>query len=278
MEKKIQPEPTPDELTAFALRLNADGEVTASKKQAWDLVAAYEVMRGMVNTGSSIDEKAIKELQGIITDNAPHLNRSQKGKYSYTRGKIIANIPWEIKPFSDGDQIDSRMQALTRRLNGYLKFKPEDPTQTYRVIDHAAHAMIDLVDIHPFSDGNGRTSRLLADAILQAGGLYPMPRWVNSSIQDRNEGRLDFFRMIEQARVGYYPLLLRFMVQQQRDALESELSLIQTNPLTLSEAQKAEYWEDRIEAYEALSGYQANLNSIIHRNPPTALPAKTGTK
>lgn len=277
MEKLTLQQPTLEELAAFAEQLNANGEVTVAKRQAWDLVTAYDVMHGMLNSGASIDEKAIKELQGIITDNTPHISRSQKGRFSYSSEKTIVNIPWELKPFSDGNQIDSRMQALTGKLGGYIKFKPEDPKQTYSVIDHAARIMIDLVDIHPFADGNGRTSRLLADAVLQAGGLYPMPHWVNPRIEDRNEGRMDFFSMVERARRGYYPSILKFMVQQQRHALESELTAIEINPIILSDARTAEYWDDRIGAYDMLTGYQANLNSVIQHNPPIPLPAKTGT-
>lgn len=39
---------------------------------------------------------------------------------------------------------------------------------------YAALAHLKLVDIHPFSDGNGRTSRLLMNLILIKAGYPPV--------------------------------------------------------------------------------------------------------
>lgn len=56
---------------------------------------------------------------------------------------------------------------------------------------HAALAHLDLVKIHPFSDGNGRTARILMNLMLQRAGFVAMPIYP----ADRGE----YLNAIEQA-------------------------------------------------------------------------------
>jgi hypothetical protein len=181
-------------------------------------------------------------------------------------------VSWECKPFAHPDTIDSRMKRLAHYLDNYMRYKPEDPTQIYRVIDHAAEIMVDLVDIHPFSDGNGRVSRLLADGILISGGLNPMPQWLNPNIEDVHKKRQNFAMIMEHACRGYFPFLLKFMVGQQRQKLENELDVIENSTQARIEAESSGYWQDRIVEYDTLTDYELILSNEIINNPPSELP------
>ena len=58
----------------------------------------------------------------------------------------------------------------------------------------AFQAHLHLVTIHPFSDGNGRTARLLMNLFLLRGGYPP--------IAVRPEDRLDYLRSLQQQQAG----------------------------------------------------------------------------
>ena len=60
---------------------------------------------------------------------------------------------------------------LVSEMCGELNEYVGDISQTLTI---AAWAHAQLVDIHPFADGNGRTSRLLMNVLLMNGGLPPV--------------------------------------------------------------------------------------------------------
>ncbi|OIP57597.1 MAG: hypothetical protein AUK12_02855 [Candidatus Levybacteria bacterium CG2_30_37_29] len=267
-------EPTPDELAEFAKKLNADGEVTVEKRQAWDLVDTYGHLQDLIDKDAPFGEGTIKLFQAMITNNNPKIESRYKGKYSYSRKKIVGGGNWECKPFAEPDTIDARMQRLAKQYESYMKFKPEDPELTYKVIEHAAEMMVDLIDIHPFSDGNGRTSRLMADGILISDGLYPMPHWLNPETEDSHIRRQQFGIMMEYACRGDFRLILRFMTQQQRLAIEQEFDAIEANTQATIEATTSGYRNERTLAYDNLTEYQLAISKSLLEKPPMILPLK----
>lgn len=72
----------------------------------------------------------------------------------------------------------SRVRGLMREFGKNLEFRAdlltEEGASVGSVIELAAWAHCEVVGIHPFRDGNGRTARLLADLILTRYGLYPL--------------------------------------------------------------------------------------------------------
>lgn len=65
-----------------------------------------------------------------------------------------------------GDSLEERTGKLQRFLGSEAD-----------AIDVAAWAHYELVRIHPFADGNGRTARELAGLILKRNGMYPPTDW-----------------------------------------------------------------------------------------------------
>lgn len=62
------------------------------------------------------------------------------------------------------------------------------------LIDYAALAHFQLVDIHPFIDGNGRTARLLTNLILMAKGYPP-------TVISKNDRQM-YYRVLDAAHKG----------------------------------------------------------------------------
>ena len=90
------------------------------------------------------------------------------------------------------------MEEFVRWLNA-----PE--TLSLHPIRFAALAHYKLVWIHPFSDGNGRTSRLLMNLILMQAGYPP--------VIIRKQDRVKYYEYLEQANEGDVRPFIRFIAQ-----------------------------------------------------------------
>ncbi len=81
----------------------------------------------------------------------------------------------------------AKIPTLMAELGAWLSASTAAP-------DTALEAHLRLVTIHPFSDGNGRTARLLMNLILLQAGYPPLVI--------RPEDRADYLESIEQHQLG----------------------------------------------------------------------------
>jgi fido (protein-threonine AMPylation protein) len=113
-------------------------------------------------------ENQVRELFGYERVNYP--------PYAHAFGKTV---------FRAAENIDRDLDALCREVCRMLS-EARDPEDCYRI---AAYFKQNFIAIHPYMDGNGRVSRLIADRILDEGNLG-LPKWkdseydLNSSIPD----------------------------------------------------------------------------------------------
>jgi Fic family protein len=124
--------------------------------EAEDLYAALQWMREIAATDVPVGEAIVTELhRRIVARSRPDI----AGMYT-TQGRRIAGsavvLPNPLK-------IPDLMQAFGTRLSE----ASSEPEAAFR-------AHFDLVAIHPFSDGNGRTARLLMNLMLIRGGWPPL--------------------------------------------------------------------------------------------------------
>jgi GGDEF domain-containing protein/prophage maintenance system killer protein len=68
--------------------------------------------------------------------------------------------------YTSPEKVAARAQQIVDRVNARIA-AGDDP------VEIAADAQREMVSVHPFSDGNGRTSRLLMDYVLARAGLPP---------------------------------------------------------------------------------------------------------
>lgn len=59
-------------------------------------------------------------------------------------------------------------------MNAYVQWLNSDEAHSMHPVRYSALAHYKLVDIHPFADGNGRTSRLIMNLILLRAGYPPV--------------------------------------------------------------------------------------------------------
>jgi len=87
--------------------------------------------------------------------------------------------------------LERTFSALDKSIQSFLA-NPDDPEYERGAIHVAVWAHAEVVRIHPFLDGNGRSSRLLMNAILVGLGLPPIA--VEAIKQEYNEALNHYFR------------------------------------------------------------------------------------
>jgi Fic family protein len=133
-----------------------------------------------------VTENEIKNLHNILLKYSEK-DHWHKGNYKQHSNNVEANLAdgtkqliFETTP--PGLETDDAMRAL---LEWYNK-----DTQTHQLVKSALFSY-EFVSIHPFQDGNGRLSRLLASLLLLKGGY----KWIQY---------ISFEHEIESRKIKYY--------------------------------------------------------------------------
>lgn len=67
-----------------------------------------------------------------------------------------------------------------------------------------------IVNIHPFANGNGRHSRLIADILISDGFGKPHFTWGSVNLTKPGEARSEYLKALKAADNNYYQLLIAF--------------------------------------------------------------------
>ncbi len=97
------------------------------------------------------------------------------------------------------------LQTLCDDANAWLEF------DTYGPDEFAARFHHRLVFIHPFSNGNGRHARLMADLILEKIFTAEPFTWGKESLTSHTQIRKNYIEALKQADDHDYSLLLEFV-------------------------------------------------------------------
>ena len=119
--------------------------------------------------------------------------------------------------FPDYQKVPDFVNQLCLELNQKLRSTKEKSIS--EIYDLSFDAHFQLVFIHPFADGNGRTSRLLMNYIQ---AFYDLPLTLIYT-----ENRLEYFNALEKTKEEENPTIFRqFMQQQLVKFFENELKLL----------------------------------------------------
>jgi Fic family protein len=151
--------------------------------QAWEWIKSRAAKNGY-----KFSEQDLLELHQMILQK---IDESSAGRYRNVPVRIAGSRVILPNPLKVPD--------LMKKYFEWLKEKPEDS------ILQACEAHYRLVSIHPFTDGNGRTARLVMNLLLLTAGYPP--------IIVRKEDRQEYLSSLESAQLGgtmdkYYELML----------------------------------------------------------------------
>jgi Fic family protein len=141
-------------------------------------------VEALIQKGESLSEWDIRNTHQLILKNIDDANAGQYRKINFLVAGARHTPPDQLL-------LAEKMAAFIDAAN----------SQEFHPIEHAARVHVDFVGIHPFVDGNGRTSRLLMNLELMKAGYPPVVIPV--------EQRLRYYQALDTAHVeaNYQPFI-----------------------------------------------------------------------
>jgi Fic family protein len=172
-------------LTETDTRVLLENNITAHGKPLTD----HLIVKDHYNAFLKIKEDAInkrklsidfiKEINATVMKSTGGLTKTILGDFDSSKGELrLSQVYVDKKYFPDFSKVPNLLQELVISINDRIdKVKGND------IIKLAADIHYNFVNIHPFGDGNGRTSRLLMNYIQ----LYHSEPLIKVFTEDRAE-------------------------------------------------------------------------------------------
>jgi Fic family protein/DNA-binding XRE family transcriptional regulator len=187
--------------------LTISGKSMREHLEAINHKEAIDYIKQLMDKSTSLIEREVLAihnliLRGIIPEDA--------GKYRKVQVMIKGSSHIPPQPFLVGKEMED-----------YFIWYEENKSKMHPVI-LAAEMHERLVTIHPFIDGNGRTSRLVMNLILLQHG------YVIANIKGDFDSRMKYYQALETAQTSNNKEdFLVFIAQIEKESLERYLSIIQ---------------------------------------------------
>jgi Fic family protein len=169
---------------------------------------AIEYIKEIANSDIEITERTIKEIHALVLHG---INREQAGRYRSVPVMIAGSRHIPPQPYL----IEPQMEKII------IDYKAMETGGIHPVLI-AAYLHDELVKIHPFIDGNGRTSRLLMNLYLLSNG------YVITSLKANNEAKQAYYTALEESHTGgNREAFNRIVANAVKNALENYLRIIE---------------------------------------------------
>lgn len=152
---------------------------------------AFDFVAGYLESGAPLTEALIREIHKRLVSGVRG-ERAHPGQYRLVQNYVVNSRTGEVihTPVPPGD-VPTLMRDLVQWLN--------DPGEIHPVLVSGI-AQFRLVHIHPFVDGNGRTSRLLSTLYLYRAGYDFKRLFTISEYYDRD--RSAFYAALQSVRAA----------------------------------------------------------------------------
>ena len=167
-------------VTEVEAQLLFDEGITSSKRTMveqqmnLDLKAAYEYGREWIKQHEPITVDWLITLASKVMAHTGSEYSAIGGDFSAAKGelrKLNVSAGLGGKSYMSYLKVPERLAAFCEELD--RRRKAVDPTDICAVYDLSFWAHYELVTIHPWADGNGRTSRLLMNLLQMEFGVLP---------------------------------------------------------------------------------------------------------
>ena len=166
-------------------RLLLENDITAKGKPLTDHLMvkdhfkAFEFVKEKSNLKQKISIDFIKQVAGLVMKNTGGVINAMAGNFDTSLGDLRkAQVYVNKKYFPNYAKVEPLLIQLINNINQRI-----DKVAQEEVIKLSADFHYNLVNIHPFGDGNGRTSRLMMNYIQ----LYHKEPLIKIFTEDRDE-------------------------------------------------------------------------------------------
>lgn len=169
-----------------------------SLREHMDVINQKEAMRWIekfVYKNQKIREADILQLHRLTLKG---ISDYWAGKYKTSQNRIVGSKLKTTPPY----KVASEMSNMIYKINTEKKLN---------IIELAAYVHHEIVKIHPFIDGNGRTARLLTNLLLMKKGFPP--------IIIENKERKKYFALLEKAHFGNLIAFTNFIARKLEQSL-----------------------------------------------------------
>ncbi len=154
-------------LTETDTKVLLENDITASGKPLKDHLmikdhfAAFQFIKEQALKKRKLSVEFIKEIGGLLMKNTGCFTNTVLGDFDTSKGDLrLAQVYVDKKYFPDYKKVPDLLEQLCNSVNDKI-----DNVKDLEVLKLAADTHYNFVNIHPFGDGNGRTSRLLMNYI-----------------------------------------------------------------------------------------------------------------
>jgi len=153
---------------------------------------AIDYIRDFARQDIEISERTIKEINALVLHG---IDRDNAGRYRNVPVMISGSTHLPPQPYLIGPQMEEFMRHFA-----------EMERQDVHPVIIAAYLHDELARIHPFIDGNGRTSRLLMNLYLLRNG------YTIATLKGSNDEKLRYYSALEQSHTEDNPDAFRAVV------------------------------------------------------------------
>lgn len=186
-----------------------------------NLSDAYDYMKDLISNKQPLSNVVIRDINRLVTENTA-ANKSEAGKY-----RTI-----DVMPYGAANNPYAKSFDIPNKVNDLINWSTSNRGNIHP-IQYAAELHYTFVTIHPFSDGNGRTARLLMNfALIQES--YPI---VN--LKGSKKERDDYINALENVRIQKSTdPFVDFIAKKTKETLKEQISTLERNEQSIKDAQK----------------------------------------
>ncbi|MEA1875576.1 MAG: Fic family protein [Bacteroidota bacterium] len=205
-------------LSEFDTRMLLEKDITAKGKPLSDHLmvkdhfAAFRFIKEQAVIKRRLSQDLIQEVAAMVMKNTGGPVSSIAGDFDTSKGELRkVQVYVDHKYFPDYSKVSLLLDKLLKSINSKL-----DHMQGTDILKLAADIHFYLVNIHPFGDGNGRTSRLMMNYIQLFHGeplikvfTEDRAQYINALNQTEEKDDIDIFRnFIGEQQLKFFSLEL----------------------------------------------------------------------
>lgn len=168
---------------------------------------AIDYIKEFAQSGIEISERTIKEIHALVLHG---IDRDNAGRYRSVPVMISGSTHVPPQPYL----VEPQMETFMLRL-------AEMEREKVHPVLIASYLHDELLRIHPFIDGNGRTSRLLMNLYLLRNGFTLV------ALKGGNDEKIRYYKALETSHTDNNPLdFQKVVAQAEVDSLRRYLSIL----------------------------------------------------